>query len=66
VTIVPHKVKKRRMCQHLKRAVARRAFIRDDQKPLPLPVKGSIPECIAWAGIGELIARAGVEKERNR
>ena len=55
VTIVAHPLKKRRMCQHLKRAVARRALIRDDQNPLPLPVKGSTPECIAWEGIAAVI-----------
>ena len=41
------------------------ALISDDQKPLPLPVKGSIPECMAWAGIAEVILRANVEKERE-
>lgn len=49
VIIVAHPLKKRRMCQHRKRAVARTALMRDDQNPLPLPVKGSMPECIAWA-----------------
>ena len=44
------------MCQHRKRAVARRALIRDDQNPLPLPVNGSMPECIAWAGIASDMA----------
>jgi len=62
-TIAAHPVKKRRMCQHLKRAVARRALIRDDQNPLPLPVKGSTPECIAWEGIAAVIPRVSVEKE---
>jgi hypothetical protein len=66
VTIVPHPVKKRRMCQHRKRAVARRALIREDQKPLPLPVKGSTPECIAWTGIAEaIVVRANVDKEQE-
>jgi len=52
VTIAPHPLKKRRMCQHLKRTVARNALIRDTQNPLSLPVKGCTPgECIAWAGI---------------
>jgi hypothetical protein len=40
--------------------------MRDVQKPLPLPVKGSTPECIAWAGIAEAITRAYVEKEWKR
>ena len=63
--IAPHAVKKRRMCQHRKRAVARRALIRDDQNPLPLPVKGSTPECIAWAGIAEAMGSASVEENRK-
>ena len=69
VTIAPQPLKKRRMCQHLKRAVARRALIRDDQNPLPLPVKGSMPECIAWAGIAAAILRkeseGGLENEKG-
>ena len=50
------------MCQHLKRAVARRALIREDPNPLPLPVKGSTPECIAWEGIAAVIPGVSVEK----
>lgn len=39
----------------------------EDQKPLPVPVKGSIPECIAWAGIGEEdMAGVGVEKKEQK
>jgi len=61
--MAPHPVKKRRMCQHRKRAVARTALTRDDQNPLPLPVKGSMPECIAWAGIAPVIPEVSVGKE---
>ena len=65
VIIVAHPVKKRRMCQHLKRAVARRALIRDDQNPLPFPVKGSTPECIAWEGITAVIPGVSIEKSEG-
>ena len=47
VIIVAQPAKKRMMCQHWMRVVARRALMRDGHKLLPLPVKGSTLECIA-------------------
>ena len=63
MTIAAHALKKRRMCQHRKRAVASKALIRDDQNPLPLPVNGSTPECIACTGTAVVIPETDVGKE---
>ena len=37
--------------------------MRDLQKPLLPLVNGSIPECVAWAGIAEVMSEMGLRNE---